>query len=179
MGMPAVRHDTRERPSTGSHLRVVKTSPRGRGHKSVSARRSATFQAYVFFTTAVIVIALAGAGRVWLTVQAAEASVESARLAKEIKIARYRGDMLEIRESALTAPSRVQALASTSMGMAPIDGVSYLDLTKTTAASTQQASEGKRADSGGLKSMLASAMNLAAGEAQVMLVGDVGLASAK
>jgi cell division protein FtsL len=177
--MPAVRHEIHERRPTRAHLRVVKNAPRSAARKSVSARRSGVFQAYVFFTTAVIVIALAGAGRVWLTVQAAEASVESARIAKEIKIARYRGDMLEIRESALTAPSRVQALAGTAMGMAPVEGVGYLDLTKKSAASVQQAPTGKRADSGGLKSMLASAMNLAAGEAQVMLVGDVGLASAK
>lgn len=183
MGLPALRHEP-VRQARKPHLRLVKSGKARTGGSCHPRRRSvsnaASFQLYVFVATVIIVVALAGVARVWLTVQAAEASVDAARLRKEIKVARYQGDMLEIRQSALAAPSRIQAIAGSAMGMEPVDGISYLDLTaEAKPSSGGRTVDSRRADAGGMKRVLASAMNLAAGEAQVMLVGDVGLASAK
>ncbi len=60
-----------------------------------------------------------GVGRVWLSVQATQASIDSTKLRQEIKSERYKGDLLEVQQSALATPSRILAIASGTMGMAP------------------------------------------------------------
>lgn len=185
MGLPALRHEPQHH-TRKPNLRVVPKShtrgaarPRTSGQSGRGQHASASFQTYVFVVTAIIVIAIAGMARVWLSVQAAEASVQSSKLRQEIKAARYTGDMLEIQQSALAAPSRVQAIAGQAMGMTVADGVDYLDITDTPV--NKAAARRSPAVAGGskVKGVLASAMDMAAGEAHVMLVGDVGLASAK
>jgi len=135
---------------------------------------------YIFFAVIVGVFALLGVGRVWLSVQAAEASIDSGQLRREIKVERYRGDMLEIQQSALATPSRIQAIAGTTMGMTPASSVSYLDLSKVCAPVTPGAiADAPRTAKGGVSALLAKALDVAAGEAQILLVGDVGLASSR
>ena len=56
-----------------------------------------------------------------------------------IKAARYEGDMLEIQQSALATPSRIQAEAVGSMGMAPATEVTYLRLEQGASGQTQVA----------------------------------------
>lgn len=128
----------------------------------------------------VAVMAVLGMGRVWLSVQAAEASLRSNELRAAIKAARYEGDMLEIRLSALASPSRIQAVAESSLGMAPASGVTYIDIGAPADAVADAAPEsvvaGAPARSGGI---LADAIGLAATEAQILLVGDVGLSTAR
>lgn len=186
MGLPALRHEPQHH-TRKPNLRVVpKSHTHAASRRKASGRTvrgkqaSASFQTYVFVVTAIIVIAIAGMARVWLSVQAAEASVQSSKLRQEIKSARYTGDMLEIQQSALAAPSRVQAIAGQAMDMTVADSVDYLDITDTPAIKAAVASRTRTNEGGSeIKGVLASAMDMAAGEAHVMLVGDVGLASAK
>jgi hypothetical protein len=119
-------------------------------------------------------------GRVWLSVQATAASLEATELRGSIKSERYRGDMLEVRQSALGSPSRIRAIAGKAMGMAPAKTVSYLDLTGGKADEARAASVNAKADANsGAGTMLAKLLDLTAGEAQVLLVGDVGLAASR
>jgi cell division protein FtsL len=116
-------------------------------------------------------------GRVWLSVQATEASTRSSELRMEIKNARYQGDMLEVRQSALGSPSRIRAIASQTMGMIAARKVAMIDIAPETArAGVVPAPKAERS---GADRVIQSLMDLTAGEAQVLLVGDVGLASAK
>ena len=184
MGMPALRHDTHVVTPPRPRLRVVKPGMRVESSRSNSTKKSpskahsAARDIFRFFAIVVAAVALLGIGRVWLSVQAAQASIDSTTLRREIKHERYVGDMLEIQQSALATPSRIQAIAGTTMGMAPATTVSYLDMrgsepTQETTAPVELAASGP---SSGL---LARVMDVAAGPAQVLLVGDVGLVSSQ
>lgn len=178
MGLPARKVEQRESRTRRPHLRVVgpKTrAPRSAAKRRVSSNDAAVRQVYRAFLIAAALAALLGAARVWLSVEAAEASIDAVRLRSEIKAARYAGDMLEIRQSALGSPSRIRAIAGAAMGMAPSEQVTYLDLSD--EAPVKPVAQ-RRARTG-FESALAKAMDLAAGEAQVLLVGDAGLASSK
>lgn len=150
-------------------MRVVTQRPT-RARRTCDATRR-TFRTFVVVTC---VIAALGLVRVWLSVQAAEASLEAGQLREDIKKERYRGDMLEIQQSALSSPSRIRALASATMDMVSVRRVSYLDLPAESVVRVRQ-----ERDSSAIVRALEDAASLAAGEAQVLLVGDVGLASAR
>lgn len=180
MGVPALRQDPHTEYDPRPHLRLVKPHAGAKPGRRTRTSRAAAYQLYVFFAVVVGVVALLGLGRVWLSVQAAEASIDSGNLRRDIKLQRYQGDMLEIQQSALATPSRIQAIAGTTMGMAPANSVSYLDLSKTSAAANPRAVAGaSRTEKRGVSGMLAKAIGVAAGEAQLLLVGDVGLASSR
>jgi len=95
----------------------------------------------------------------------------------DIKTERYEGDMLEVRQSALGSPSRIRAIAGEAMGMAPARKVTYLDMAPTDAGRAPVLADSTQRSA--LERVIAGMMNLSAGEAQVLLVGDVGLASSK
>jgi len=128
----------------------------------------------------VVVVAL-GMGRVWLSVKAAEASMRSSELRSAIKNARYEGDMLEVRQSALGSPSRIRAIASQTMGMAPARRVAMINIASRPVAVPGTAETRPVVDAGpaGVDRAIRSLLDLTAGEAQVLLVGDVGLVSSK
>ncbi len=184
MGMPALRHDSLGVTAPRPRLRVVKPGTRvvpsraNSTKKSPSRAHAAARDLFRFFGILVVAIALLGVGRVWLSVQAAQASIDSTSLRREIKQERYIGDMLEIQQSALATPSRIQAIAGTTMGMAPATTVSYLDMrgSETSRVTTAPA---EIAASGAPSGLLARVMDVAAGPAQVLLVGDVGLVSSQ
>lgn len=184
MGMPALRHDSPVASVPRPRLRVVKPGTRVPASRSTSAKKSpsrahsAARDLFRFFGVVVVAIALLGVGRVWLSVQAAEASIDSTTLRRDIKQERYVGDMLEIQQSALATPSRIQAIAGTTMGMAPATTVSYLDMRGSETA-REQTAPADIAVSGASSGLLARVMDVAAGEAQVLLVGDVGLVSSQ
>lgn len=185
MGMPALQHVAPSTTVQRPRLRVVKpgtrvaaTSRKPHTKAGVGRAHAAARDAFMFFGIVVAAIALLGVGRVWLSVQATQASMDSTALRHEIKQERYVGDMLEIQESALATPSRIQAIAGTTMGMAPAQTVSYLDIRGTEAPPTP--SEPKaQASSGHSAGLLARVVDVAADEAQALLVGDVGLVSSK
>jgi cell division protein FtsL len=138
----------------------------------------AAYQSFVFFAVIVGVVAVLGIGRVWLSVQAAEASIDCGKLRTAIKAARYEGDMLEIQSSALSSPSRVQAIAQGQLGMAPATSVSYLKIASAAGVPTAAAPPLQEA-AVGRSGMLDKLVGVAAAEARMLLVGDVGLASTR
>lgn len=120
------------------------------------------------------VIAFAGVMRVSLAASAAEASIDAWKLRADVKAERLVTRTLEADRSALAAPSRIETIASQTLNMTKPTQVSYLQLPAGTAeADSAPAAEEKPAGDG----VLATLVDLAAGEAQVMLVGDVGLGS--
>lgn len=176
MGSVAVRVDA------ASHRRVTpvraeRERPRvPRGRRSCDVRAAAR-RAFVNATVLLVVIFMLGLGRVWLSVQAAEASLEIGELRQRIKAEEYRQDMLEVEKSALLSPSRVNALAHATMDMVPPTSVTYVDLPPVeTAARADDRREGR---AGSLERAVADALSLAAGEAEVLLIGDIGLAAAR
>jgi cell division protein FtsL len=180
MGLPALRHEPQvaRRP----HLRVVKSNGREGSHPRARSKTShaAAHQAFVFFAVLVGVVALLGLGRVWLSVEAAQASIDAGKLQTAIRAARYEGDVLEVQQSALATPSRIQALATGTMGMAPATSVSYLNLGSSLVTPVAEpAEQDKHPVAVELPGVLANVMSVAAGEAHVLLAGDVALASSK
>lgn len=139
------------------------------------------------FAVSIIVVALAGLGRVWLSAEAAAVSRESIELRESIRSERYEGDMLEVRESALGSPSRIRTIASKTMGMKPAGKVTYLDISEAPAPSqaasdrTGTAAQGSQTEQASKPASrtLARLIDVTAGEAQVLLVGDVALASSR
>jgi cell division protein FtsL len=176
MGLPALRHDSHA-VSDRPHLRLVRPKRNSSSAKRRGVSHAAAYQAFVFFAVAVAVIALLGVGRVWLSVQATQASIDSTKLRQEIKNERYKGDLLEVQQSALATPSRILSIATGTLGMAPATSVTYLRLADgATAQAAPTPSEAKTSQGVGL---MERAMDIAAGEAQVLLVGDVGLSSSR
>jgi len=184
MGMPALRHDSHVVTAPRPRLRVVKPGTRVAPSRENSTKKrpsrahAAARDLFRFFGIVVVAVALLGVGRVWLSVQAAQASIDSTTLRREIKQERYVGDMLEIQQSALATPSRIQAIAGTTMGMAAATKVTYLDMRGSDTA-RQATAPAEVAASGASSGLMARVMDVAAGEAQVLLVGDVGLVSSQ
>jgi cell division protein FtsL len=178
MGLPAVKREVRQTTRT-PRLRVVDqhTRPARAPQSARKPERGAAYQAFVFFATLVIVVAGLGVGRVWLSVQAAQASIDCGKLQTAIKQARYQGDMLEIQASALSSPSRVQAIAQGQLGMAPATSVSYLKITPDKTGVVAQVTPAPVTVA--RPAMLDTLVGVAAAQARMLLVGDVGLASTR
>lgn len=176
MGLPAEKLEPRQRKETPK-LRLV----RGAGKAPAKRIRPAVSPAAELFRAFCLLfglLAVLAVGRVWLSAQAAEASIASGHLRQQIKAERFAGDMLEIQASQLAAPSRVEQIAGKSLGMTAPRQVCYINV-GTSAKPSHAATASPERGGTGLKGVVSSAMNLAAGEAQVLLVGDVGLASAQ
>lgn len=73
-------------------------------------------------------IALVGFGmvRVTLSAKAAEASIDAGRLRQDIRAAELVADDLEVDRSALMTPSRIEAIATSTMRMASPGSVKYI-----------------------------------------------------
>ena len=114
---------------------------------------------------------------------AAEASIDAWELRAEVKAERLVTRTLEADRSALAAPSRIEAVACQTLNMCRPTQVSYLQLPASDDAvppgvPAANADEPDTAPAvSGESGVLATLMDLAAGEAEVMLVGDVGLGS--
>lgn len=200
MGLPAVDMRHRGAP-VRPRLRVV-SAPKTRGRsrsRSVSSARYEQRCREVFTLACVIMVGvtLFGLGRVMVSARATETAFESGRIESDIKAERLKGDLLEIDKSALAAPSRIEGIAGQTLKMAAAPAVDYMTLpsesatkaadTRTVASASTHAESPERVasadvssgSSSGLAGMLASVMRMAAGEAEVLLVGDAGLASAR
>lgn len=150
-------------------LRVVRGG-RSRARARADARAAHLFRALVVF---LVVLASAGVLRVTLAAHAAEATIDAWELRKEVKTERLVARTLEADRSALASPSRIEAVACQTLNMQRPKQVSYLQLPSAAGFDVVQGAT-PPADSPGV---LVTLMDLAAGEAQVMLVGDVGLGS--
>lgn len=180
MGLPALVLPQRTpRPAGTSATRGRRAPSSGR---ATEARCRAAFNA---FALAVCVLALVGVARVALAAHAFEASFDSTALMSDIKEERLASDKLEADRSALTTPSRIERIAGDTMSMVCPNDVRYVSLLSAQAAAPGRVAEGAAPavqsgpEDGGLASAVAAAMSMAAGEAQVLLVGDVGLASSR
>ena len=193
MGLPARRYEQGTRPSR-PRLRVVPASHRpARAVQSSAARRARDArcrEAFTAFLVFAVAFSTVGVARVALAARAAAVSIESGNLRKEIKSARFEGDMLEIQLSALATPSRIQAIAGTTMKMSKAPNVCYIAIdgsTKCSPAPTKDvdvaeqvpAPRPRTAATHSSRGLVASIMQTAAGEAQALLIGDVGLASSR
>jgi cell division protein FtsL len=156
------------------HAHGTRPAARPRTLRSTSA-----FQGFVFFAVVVVLVCGLGLGRVWLSVQATQASIDSTKLQRDIKLEQYQGDVLEVQQSALSTPSRVQAIATSTMGMTTPTSVSYLDLSVTPAHHSASAALASVRRDPGVSATVATALQAAASEARVLLVGDVGLSSSR
>lgn len=184
MGLPALKHEPAMTRSHTSRPSLRSVPAPGARKRPVCSPEVAAARRFRSFAVVVAVIALLGMGRVWLSVQAAESSLRSGELRHAIKAARYEGDMLEIRLSALASPSRIEAVAGSSMGMTEAREVAYIDISTPDDGDTDS---GEKADVQSaardrgtpMNRVVADALDLAATEAQILLVGDVGLASTR
>jgi cell division protein FtsL len=181
MGLPALKDQPRQ-AARRPHLRVVRQpsksakKPSSRSQSRMAAHRAA-HQAFVFFAAVVMVAAVFGVGRVWLSVQAAEASIDCGKLRSDIKAARYEGDMLEIQKSALATPSRIQGIAIGQLRMAPATSVSYLEIDSSKSRVGTQIQQ--PVSQAAKPAILDTLIGIAAAQARMLLVGDVGLSSSR
>lgn len=150
-----------------------------RGGRRKSAARTAAAASGLFraATLCLVILALAGAARVTFAAQAAEASMDAWELKAEVKAERLTGRALQADRSALAAPSRIEAVACQTLNMGRPAQIAYLQLPAEGTAPTEPTAPVVAEDSSGGAELLATLMDLAAGEAEVMLVGDVGLGS--
>lgn len=165
--MPAARPHLRLAP-TAAPVRRTRTSAR------VSRNSSALFR---MCCVAMIALACVGLLRIALAVQAEETAIDAVSLREDIRSEELASKSLEADASALKAPSRIEAIAGSALNMAAAKKVNYIALPDgavTADASVSGAQTTAGSQVGGVVSKI---MDLAAGEAQVMLVGDVGLSS--
>jgi hypothetical protein len=177
MGRAAVKERPIGQPR-GSHLRLAAPARTRPSKSNARAKELAARRNFRMFATLMLVFAALGMSRVWLSVEATRASLEADELRDSIRTVRYEGDMLEVRESALGSPSRIRAIAGKAMDMAPAASISYLDLSENSKKGTAHEAE-TVVKKHGLRETLSNVLDLAAGEAEVLLVGDVGLASTR
>ena len=195
MGVPALQHE-RVAARSRSSLALVPSDPRparpSTSRRSSSRARGAARhrEAFTVFLVVAITLAVLGVTRVALCARAAAVSIESGRLREQIKDERFKGDMLEIQQSALATPSRIQAIAAATMRMKQAGAACYITIGGATVCTTDEseptsgtgaisASTPDSSRRGVADGLLASIMNTAAGEAQALLLGDVGLASSR
>jgi cell division protein FtsL len=193
MGLPALQHVPVARPRRPrlAAVRAERRPARAPGSSAACRAREArcrdTFTAFLVLAVAFSAL---GVSRVALSARAAAVSIESGGLRKEIRSARFDGDMLEIQRSALATPARIQAIAGTTMQMAKAGTICYIaiDGSKKCVPATTQGGNSTTTDVAVSaqtvpvrppRGLMASIMHTAAGEAQALLLGDVGLASSR
>jgi cell division protein FtsL len=189
MGQVARRIEAPHTTAPAARLRLVDTPP-ARPPRSSSrsagaarehaeeARARSIFGAFVLVFAAVIVL---GGVRVTLTARAAEYSLSESSLQAEIKQERIAVDALEIDRSALSTPSRIAGIAAASMSMGEPASVKYIT-TSDLAGSPSASPAGPTAQLGAvgaLRQVVGAVVDLSAGGAQSLLVGDLGLAGSR
>ncbi len=190
MGLPARRIESEPRSShRAPRLTLVEPRPRREARaddrRAASARRRAQEARArtlfgVFMVGLIAAVALGGA-RVTLIQQAAQASISGSKLQAQIAQARTLADQLEVDKSALSAPSRIAQIASTQMGMGAPLSVRYITLAtagRTSLGNTAGHAVAAAAPTGA-SAVVSAVMDLSAGEAQSLLVGDLGLAGSR
>ncbi|MHB9004169.1 MAG: hypothetical protein ACYC6C_08900 [Coriobacteriia bacterium] len=189
MAQAAARRMTTSSRAARPRLHVVRRTQAPRSSARYAARCR---QLFMFACMVLIAASIFGVARVTLAAQAAATAIESGRLNSEIKAERLVGDLLECDKSALSTPSRIECIAGESLQMAQAPQVAYLELPASIPVKTSSVSGSpvvvveeaestavQTTDSAGFSGMLASVMEMATGEAEVLLVGDAGLASTR
>lgn len=193
MGAAARRIEHEER-GRRDHLRVVpkpvrsakrSASPRARVRVQEARARS------VFNTIAVLLVAFTALGlvRVAVLARAAEMTLTESSLTKEIKTQRIETDQLELDRTNLATPSRIEEIASATMSMSRPQSVRYITMPGAAGAAGTAAASDPAADTAAgtasvsgaerMAAILGTLAEMSAGEAQALLVGDVGLAGSR
>jgi len=177
MGAAARKYAESDRASVARpHLRLAVAAPRRASVKSPRTRAAVSGALFRICCVAMIALAAVGLVRIALAVQATEAAIDAVKIQQDIRAEELQSKSLEADASALAAPSRVAAIADSALNMTEAGSVSYISI----PASEKDSGEtlaAESSDSGGLGALLTSMMDVAAGEAQVLLVGDVGLSA--
>ena len=187
MGLPARKQSVHVE---GPVLRLLRGGGRAANSGSSRTRRSpaaevARYRRLFQTTTAVLILVMGlGMARVQVTVQATEAAMAANTLKEDIESERIRAETLEADRTALATPSRIESIAGVSMGMGVAEEVDYLELPASDASDPQTdsstaAEDDSLAVSERVAAVFADVMRMTAGEAQVLLVGDAGLASSR
>lgn len=171
----AARKIARETQPTRMALRVV----HGGKKRSAAHSRAAASSLFRVMAVGVAILSIAGLARVTFAAQAAEASIDAWELRAQVKAERLAERALEADRSALAAPSRIEAVASQTLNMSRPTQVAYLQLPDSGADEVPAGATGVTPSEAGSEGpdLMATLMELAADEAEVMLVGDVGLGS--
>lgn len=131
------------------------------------------------FLGVLALLTLLGLTRVSLAARAAEAAVDADSLRSQIKAAGIEQDALEIDKGVLSTPSRLQEIASGSMHMAEPSQVLVMRM-PSAVEPTEVSPEPEMTPAAlGVREIAGALMDMAAGEAQVLLVGDAGLSSTR
>jgi cell division protein FtsL len=191
----AARRMDREAPRRrGAHLVVVPPASVKRKPARKPARaRAAEARCRAIFTTVVtlaVALTVVGLVRVAIVARAAEMTLSESDLAASIKVQRIETDRLEIDRSSLATPSRIEEIASESMGMGRPASVRYITMpggeapavpaaTQTAPLSTGSGSDASSTAGEVLQTVLGALADMSAVEAQALLVGDVSLAGSR
>ncbi len=187
MGEAARKLTSRHAVAARPQLRLVKSHVRPATKRNArSAHSKDAASAFRVFCVVMAALTIVGMLRITLAVQAQEAAIDANDLLAVIKAEEQVATALEADRSTLAAPSRIESIASSSLNMAQPDEVCYIDLPAVEAGDepTVEPSAEKVAETGSAKSttvasVISTVMDVAVGEAQVLLVGDVGIASVK
>jgi cell division protein FtsL len=190
MGQTARRVEQRPAGRRQPRPHLVETAPAkasrardARAHaRTGEARARALFGTFLFVLIALVAL---GSARVALIVRATEMSISETRLQAEIKAQRVEGDQLEVDRSSLSTPSRIESIASTTMQMGRPLSVRYITLPGGEVTATPEATSPRAAASvtgahaSALDAVLGAILDMSAGEAQSLLVGELGLAGSR
>ncbi|MDO9556812.1 MAG: hypothetical protein Q7J82_04445 [Coriobacteriia bacterium] len=180
MGEAARKLTGRHAPVARPELRLVTSRPKPVVKRR--ARRGDAAMAFRIFCAGMIVLAVVGMLRITFAVHAQEAAIDANDLRKVIQVEEQATKALEADRSALAAPSRIESIASAALNMQTPVEICYINL-PVAAESADGAEKPFSTEDSGERSRVAKVistmMDVAAGEAQVLLVGDVGIASAK
>lgn len=172
MGLPARKMEVYERLIRRSGTRArVSASPRRR------PRRASRLVTQVSIL-AIGLLVFAGVARVAVAVRAQEAAIDAHRLERSIRTELLETRQLEADCSALEAPSRIGALASSALSMSASAPPKYICVPSAQASADEASARDPKGTS--WKEWLAGIVeDVVASEAQALLVGDVGLAWAR
>jgi cell division protein FtsL len=116
----------RVRPDARPDIRVF--PGKGTDRDAHAALDPAIITCFKIALVAVLVIAAVGVCRVWLSASTVSHLIVSEQLSSQITSARAAGSDLEIQQSILANPSRIQSIATETLGMTSASGSTYIDL---------------------------------------------------
>ena len=182
--MPATARQKEHRTASRPAMFVI------RGQKSTGAKRGSArqrtsavvarrFFAIVCFACGVLVFG--GMASVWLNAEAVSISQRVMYMNTEIASQLNDTDRLELKRSSLASATRIERIATRELGMVPVaDRVTYIEMSDLDeGVATGEAIDTAKAAQpvSGPVEALGALAQLTLGEAQVLLVGDIGLSS--
>jgi cell division protein FtsL len=194
MGQPARRIQASQATLRTPRLRLVVTPParaprpceRASAHACARAEEARARSAFTVFVLVFLCAVALGGARLTLTTRAAEYSLSENSLLADIRQQRVTVDRLEVDRSVLSTPSRIAGIASATMSMGEPRSVNYVAASdiapagETAAASAGPVSAaGMQSAPGVFERVVQAVVELSAGEAQSLLVGDLGLAGSR